>query len=111
MFFTTLAYAQEVSAESAQGAGPMPIQFAVFMYLIIFFIFYVLLIRPQQKQQKQKLDMIGALKKNDQVITAGGIHGTVVNVKDQTIVLKIDDNVKVEFEKNSISTVTKSRTS
>jgi preprotein translocase subunit YajC len=49
--------------------------------------------------------MIASLKKNDEVITAGGIHGTIVNVKDHTVTLKVDDNVKVEVQKGSISTM------
>ncbi len=70
-----------------------------------FLIFYFLIIVPQKKQQKQHKDMIDNLKKNDEVITSGGIHGTIVNVKDHTVILKVDDNVKVEIQKSSISTM------
>jgi preprotein translocase subunit YajC len=49
--------------------------------------------------------MIASLKKNDEVITAGGIHGTIVNVKENTVTLKVDDNVKVEVQKHSISSM------
>ena len=73
--------------------------------ILIFLIFYFLLIRPQKKTQDEHKKMIAALKKNDEVITAGGIHGTVVNVKDITVTLKVDDNVKIEVQKNSISTM------
>jgi len=77
----------------------------ILMYVLIFFIFYFLLIRPQKKQQDEHKKMVASLKKNDEVITAGGIHGTVTNVKEQTITLKIDDNVKVEVQKNSITSL------
>jgi len=85
-----------------QAAGPlmnlMPI-------ILIFVVFYFLLIRPQKKTQDEHKKMVAGLKKNDEVITAGGIHGTIVNVKDHTVTLKVDDNVKVEVQKSSISTM------
>ena len=68
-------------------------------------IFYFLLIKPQKKQQDEHKKMVSGLKKNDEVITAGGIHGTVVNVKEHTVTLKVDDNVKVEVQKNSIASM------
>jgi len=84
------------------AAGPlmnlMPI-------ILIFAVFYFLLIRPQKKTQDEHKKMIASLKKNDEVITAGGIHGTIVNVKDHTVTLKVDDNVKVEVQKSSVSTM------
>ena len=49
--------------------------------------------------------MVAGLKKNDEVITAGGIHGTIMNVKDNSVTLKVDDNVKVEVQKHSIATM------
>ena len=73
--------------------------------ILIFIIFYFLLIRPQKKAQDDHKKMIASLKKNDEVITSGGIHGTIVNVKDHTVTLKVDDNVKVEVQKGSISTI------
>jgi preprotein translocase subunit YajC len=73
--------------------------------ILIFIIFYFLLIRPQKKQQDEHKKMVGGLKKNDEVITVGGIHGTIVNVKEHTVTLKVDDNVKVEVQKSSIATM------
>ena len=75
--------------------------------ILIFGIFYFLLIKPQQDKQKEHVRMVSELKKNDEVITAGGIHGLVVNVKDTSVVLKVDENVKIEVEKTHISQVTK----
>jgi preprotein translocase subunit YajC len=51
--------------------------------------------------------MLSNLNKNDDVVTSGGIHGTIVNVKDKTVVLRVDDNVKIEMEKNCIAYVKK----
>lgn len=77
----------------------------LFPFLMMFLIFYVLVIRPHKKEQAEKKKKIEALKKNDSVITAGGIHGTVVNVKETTLILRIDDNVRIEIDKEAISTV------
>lgn len=73
--------------------------------VLIFVIFYFLLIRPQKKSQAEHKKMVANLKKNDEVVTSGGIHGTIVNVKDTTVMLRVDDNVKVEVQKNAISTI------
>jgi len=51
--------------------------------------------------------MVSGLKKNDEVITAGGIHGTVVNVKDRSVIVRVDDNVKIEIERDFVSTIVK----
>jgi preprotein translocase subunit YajC len=75
--------------------------------VLIFVIFYFLLIRPQKKAQEEHKKMIAALKKNDEVVTSGGIHGIIVNVKDSTVMLRVDDNVKIEVQKNSISVIKK----
>jgi preprotein translocase subunit YajC len=83
-------------------ASLMPIVF-------IFGIFYFLLIRPQQKKQKEHEKMLTELKKNDEVVTNGGVHGTIVNVKDTTFVLKVDENVKIEINKSAIAYLKKSR--
>ena len=73
--------------------------------VLIFIVFYFLLIRPQKKSQDDHKKMIEALKKNDEVITSGGIHGTITNVKDTTVTLKVDDNVKVEIQRNCITSI------
>lgn len=70
--------------------------------ILIFIVFYFLLIRPQKKTQDEHKKMVAGLKKNDEIITAGGIHGTIMNVKDTTVTLKVDDNVKVEVQKSSV---------
>ncbi len=76
--------------------------------LIIFMIFYFLLIKPQKDRQKEVKKMIENLKKNDQVVTNSGIHGTIVNVKDTTVVVRVDDNTKIEMDKEAVSSIKKS---
>ena len=77
--------------------------------ILIFVIFYFLLIRPQQKKQKEHAEMVSKLKKGDQVITNGGICGIISSVKDRTVLLKVDENVKIEIQKNSIVYITKNK--
>lgn len=97
-------------AQSPQGmpGQPAPSPLAGFIPIILIFgIFYLLLIRPQQQQQKKHQQMIEGLSKNDEVVTSGGIHGTIVNVDDKTITLRVDDNTRIKFQKNTISSVKK----
>lgn len=83
---------------------------SMFMPMIIIFgIFYLLVFRPQKKEQKEKQKMRNNVKKNDQVVTAGGVHGTVVLAKEKTVVIRIDENVKVEFDKEAIATIVSSK--
>jgi len=70
---------------------------------LIFVIFYFMLIRPQRQKDKEHKKMLGNLNKNDEVVTLSGIHGTIVGVKEKTIILRIDDNVKIELEKNCVA--------
>jgi preprotein translocase subunit YajC len=70
--------------------------------IAIFIVFYYLLIRPQKISQKEHQKMIDNLKKNDEVVTTGGIHGTIINVKDKTFILRVDENTRVEINKNCI---------
>ena len=77
----------------------------VIMFVAIIAIFYFLIIRPQKKRDKETKAMLDAMKKGDKIITIGGIHGTVVAVKDQSVVVKVDDNTRIEFTKSAVSTV------
>jgi preprotein translocase subunit YajC len=79
----------------------------LFPLALIFLIFYFILIRPQQKQQKEFKKMLESLKKNDQVVTVGGIHGTIINVKEKTLVIRIDDNTRVEVDKSAVGRLEK----
>jgi preprotein translocase subunit YajC len=74
-----------------------------FPFILVFIIFYFMLIRPQKAKEKEQQKMLSGLDKNDEVVTSGGIHGTIVNVKDKTVILRIDDNARIEIEKNCIA--------
>ena len=73
---------------------------------LVFVIFYFLIIRPQNKKQKEAQKMIEAVKKGDKVVTIGGVHAIVSSVKETTVILKVDDNTKMEFSKSAIQAVT-----
>lgn len=77
----------------------------VIYFVFIFGIFYLVLIRPQQKRQKQHKEMVESLKVNDEVVTAGGILGTITRVKDNSVWLKVADKVEIEVLKTSVNTV------
>ena len=93
-------------AQAAGGAKPADPRLALLLQILqfvpIFVIIYLLLIRPQQQRQKKLEDLVKKLKKGDRVLTTGGIIGTVVGVDDTRAVLRISDEVKVEFAKSSV---------
>lgn len=95
--FESLAYA---APEGAQGPpafmGMLPI-------ILMFVIFYFLLIRPQQKQQKSHKEMLTTLGKGDRVVTNGGIHGQVVEAKEDVLTIAITDTVKVKVDRSGIA--------
>ena len=87
----------------AGGSGQMMTTFITFGLVIL--IFYFLIIRPQNKRQKDAKKMLEALKKGDKVVSIGGIRGIIQSVKEDAIILKVDDNTKLEFSKSAISSV------
>ena len=78
--------------------------FAQFLPLILLFVgMWFLIIGPQRKRQKEHDAMLAALKSGDTVVTSGGIFGTITNVKEDRLVLRIADNTKIELAKNFVS--------
>ena len=75
--------------------------------ILIFAIMYFLIFRPQAKKQKQQRLMIDALKKGDKIVTSGGIYGVIAGIKEKegTIIVKIDDNTKIEMVKSSVAQI------
>ncbi len=93
------------ATQDGQAAGNPIMSFLPFILIIV--IMYFLMIRPQQKKQKEKQKMLDALKKGDNVITGGGIHGKVAGFADdnKTVLIKVDDNVKIKVDRNAINVV------
>lgn len=90
----------------AEGNAAQPsILMTIAPFVIILGIFYLFIIRPQNKKQKETQKMIDALKKGDKVVTIGGIHGTVSAAKEKTVIVKVDDGTKIEFNRTAIATV------
>lgn len=96
--------AGSLNAQDAAPAQQNPIA-GFFPLIVIFVIFYFFLIRPQQKRAKEHQAMVNALKKDDKIITSGGIYGTVSAVKGDTVEVKIADNVRIIVAKTAITTV------
>lgn len=87
---------------NAGGGGALQL---LLPFILIFVVFYFFMIRPQQKKQKQHQTMLGSLKKGDKVVTNGGMFGIIwgIDDKENKIVLKFGDDLKIEFLKSSIA--------
>jgi len=91
-----------LQAEASQQSSML---MTILPFLLIFVIFYFFLIRPQNKKQKETEKMISAVKKGDKIVTIGGIHGVVLSTKEKTVIVKVDDNCKLEFNRTSVASV------
>ena len=86
--------------QAAGGAGTMNMNLIIIVLMVV--IMYVFMIRPQQKKQKEIAKFRAGLAVGDKVITAGGIHGKIKDIKDTVIVIEIADNVRITVDRNSI---------
>ena len=101
MFASTTAFLADAAQQSPMGFNQLLVPLACFGV-----IFYFGILRPQKKKQDEQSRLMGSLKTGDKVVTTGGIHGIVANVKDgSTLSLKIADNVKIEVDKSAIATI------
>lgn len=92
-------------ADAGAPTGQNPLFMVGFMLIFILF-FYFVVIRPQKKQQKEMQKMLEALKKGDKVVTIGGIFGKVAAVKDDAVVIRVNDsNTEITFRKDAVSKV------
>ncbi len=97
MFGAAIAQAQNGGTPSA-GGGLV----SFIPLILIFVIFYFLLIRPQQKKQKDHQAFLGNLKKGDDVVTSGGLHGEITGLTDRVVTLQIADNVRVKVSRQYV---------
>jgi len=98
------------SAGGATGAAGGASQWGILIVMpLIILVFYFLVMRPQNKKQKEAKKMLESLRKGDRIVTIGGLRGTVLSVKDDAVVLLVDEktNTKLEYSKNAVSTVLK----
>lgn len=91
--------------QGGEGAGASNPLMTFLPFVAIIAIFYFLIIRPQNKKQKETQKMLSQLKKGDKIVTIGGIHGTIQTVKEQTVIVKVDEDTKLEFSRSAISSV------
>lgn len=106
-FFQSLPLLMGAPGGTAGQAGGSSAQLitTIITFGLVFVIFYFLIIRPQNKKQKETKQMLAALKKGDRVVTVGGIRGTVLTLKEDSVVLKVDGNTKIEFSRSAVSGV------
>ena len=100
-FYLSLLLGAPQGGEGSPGGS----LFSFLPLVAIVAIFYFLILRPQNKKQKETQKMLSALKKGDRIVTAGGIHGVIQNVRESTVIVKVDDNTKLEFNRSSIAGV------
>lgn len=104
----------QLPLQLAQQSPPPPGGggFAQFLPIILLFVgMWFLIIAPQRKRQKAHEKMLSELKTGDAVVTSGGLHGTITNVKDDRLVVRIADNTKVEVGRNFVASKIEEKTS
>jgi preprotein translocase subunit YajC len=91
---------------ATQGQGN-PMKTMLPLMIIMFAVMYFLIIRPQRQKEKKRLEMISNVRKQDRIVTAGGVHGVVTSVKDNEIIVRIDDakDVKIKIDKSAVTSV------
>jgi preprotein translocase subunit YajC len=102
--FPLLMGVPQGGTDGAAG-GPASFLTNLIPFAAIIAIFYFLIIRPQNKKQKETQKMLAALKKGDKIVTIGGIHGIIQSVKEGSVIVKVDENTKLEFSRSAISNV------
>lgn len=99
-----LAFAMGTPPGGGAGGGQSALT-SMIPLVIMFGIFYFLLIRPQQKKAKEHKALLEALKKGDQVITAGGMHGKITAVEDTVVTIEVANNVNIKFNKGHVAAI------
>lgn len=94
-----------ISNAWAQGAGEPNALMSFLPLILIFVVFYFLLIRPQTKRQKEHREMVSNLSAGDEVVTAGGVLGTITSVKEQFVKIKVSDGVELTVQRSTIGAV------
>jgi preprotein translocase subunit YajC len=98
-----------LAEETAAGASGIEGLLVTYGPLVLMFVvLYFLLIRPQQKRQKARNMMLNSLKKGDKVVTIGGLHGTISDITDDIVVLRVNDVTKLTFERSAVNSVVSS---
>ncbi len=100
------AFAQ-TAASSVAGTSPMAGIISFLPMILIVGLFYFIMIVPQSKERKKREALLNSIQRGDRVLTRGGVYGVVADIKEQTIILKVAENTKIEIERSYIDTVQK----
>ena len=99
----------ELVLAQAAPQAPSFLQTPLPVMILVFLVFYVILIRPQQKRAKEHKEMVAGLKKNDRVVTSGGLYGRVIEVNTDAVTLEIAPNVHVRHERSQVGAMQKDK--
>jgi preprotein translocase subunit YajC len=104
-----VANAQTVASAAAPAAASSPLAMVISFapFIIIMILFYFLMIYPQNKERKKKEEALNAIQRGDRILTRGGVYGTVADIKEQILIVKVAENVKVEIDRSFLESVIK----
>ena len=105
MHFSSLLLAMAPAPGGGNGGGGGSMWTTLLFFGAMILIFYFMILRPQKKRQEEHKRMLSGVKKGDKIVTASGIHGTVSDVEDNTLLLQIADNVRIRIDKAAIGSV------
>lgn len=94
-----------ILAQAAAPAGGGSMFSTVIMFAAIIAIFFFMIIRPQQKRMKEHQNLLSSVKRGDKVVLSNGMHGTVYEVEDKTLLVEVAKNTVIKFEKGSVQSV------
>lgn len=92
---------------AAKQSSPGGMLSMLLPFILMFVVMYFLILRPQKKKERARKALLAMAKKNDRVVTAGGVHGTITSIRENEIILRIDDakDVKVKLDRSAIAAV------
>ena len=102
--FNLIDAAHAMGSSPGEGGGASPIT-SLLPFVLMFLVLYLFILRPQMRKQKNQQKMIDQLQKGDAIVTSGGIHGIITNLKDDVIVVKVAENVRIELSRSAVSRV------
>jgi preprotein translocase subunit YajC len=104
-----VASAQTAATAAAPAASNSPLAMVISFapFIVIMILFYFLMIYPQNKERKKREEALNAIQRGDRILTRGGVYGTVADIKEQILIVKIAENVKVEMDRSFVESVIK----
>ena len=103
--FQLVDSAHAMGAPGGNGGGAASPIASMLPFVLMLVVLYLLILRPQMRKQKAQQRMIDELERGDEIVTSGGIHGVIQNLKDDIIVVKVAENVKIEVSRGAVARV------